>query len=84
MKQLITGVALLVLTLTTYAQSTLQKRLDSLTAAYEQNGYHGVILVAKGSQILYEKGYGLANFEKKIKKKHKKLKATLILHCFMR
>lgn len=67
MKKLISGVALLVLTLTTFAQSTLQKRLDSLTAAYEQNGYHGVVLVARGNEVLYEKGYGLANFEKKIK-----------------
>jgi CubicO group peptidase (beta-lactamase class C family) len=66
MKKLISGFVFVALTLTVYAQSALQKRLDSLTAAYEQNGYHGVILVAKGNTVLYEKGYGLANFEKKI------------------
>lgn len=49
------------------AQNSLQKRLDSLTSAYEATGYHGVILIANGENILYEKGYGLANFEKKIK-----------------
>jgi CubicO group peptidase (beta-lactamase class C family) len=30
-------------------------------------GYHGVILVARGNQVLYEKGYGYANFEEKIR-----------------
>lgn len=41
-----------------FAQLPLQKRLDSLTLAYEQNGYHGVILVAKGTDILYKKATG--------------------------
>jgi CubicO group peptidase (beta-lactamase class C family) len=50
-----------------WSQPNLQNRFDSLTAAYEQNGYHGVILVAKGDQILYEKGYGYAHFDQKIK-----------------
>jgi CubicO group peptidase (beta-lactamase class C family) len=67
MKKLISGFAFLALTLITHAQPALLMRLDSLTAAYEQNGYHGVILVAKGNEVLYEKGYGLANFENKIK-----------------
>jgi CubicO group peptidase (beta-lactamase class C family) len=49
------------------AQTSLQKRLDSLTTSYEQNGYHGVILVAKGDEVLYQKGYGLANIDKNIK-----------------
>ncbi|HEY0751891.1 MAG TPA: serine hydrolase domain-containing protein, partial [Chitinophagaceae bacterium] len=49
------------------AQSPLIKKLDSLTAAYETNGYHGVIRVAKGDDLIYEKAYGFANFEKKIK-----------------
>lgn len=40
---------------------------DSLTKAYEQAGFHGVVLVAKDNQVLYEKGYGYANFEQKIK-----------------
>src|SRR5688500_5038609 len=48
-------------------QTTLTHRFDSLTAEYEKAGYHGVIQVANGDQVLYEKGYGLANFEKKIK-----------------
>ena len=67
MRKLTTALAILTLTLTLQAQSPLQKRLDSLTAAYEENGYHGVILVAKGNEVLYEKGYGLANFDQKIK-----------------
>ena len=50
----------------TQAQSPIIKRLDSLTEAYAANGYHGVIRVAKDGNPLYEKGYGLANFEKKI------------------
>ena len=49
------------------AQSTLTRQLDSLTRVYEMNNYHGVILVAKGDKILYQKGYGYANFEKHIK-----------------
>jgi CubicO group peptidase (beta-lactamase class C family) len=53
--------------LSALAQTDLTRRLDSLTAAYEANGFHGVILVAKGDKVLYEKGYGLANFDKKIK-----------------
>lgn len=40
---------------------------DSLAKVYEANGFHGVILVANADKVLYEKGYGLANFEKKIK-----------------
>lgn len=50
-----------------FAQDAVSKRLDSLTSEYEQNGYHGVILVAKGDKILFQKPYGYANFEKKIK-----------------
>ncbi len=49
------------------AQTSLTARFDSLTAAYEKNGYHGVVLVAKGNEVLYEKGYGYANFEQKIR-----------------
>lgn len=48
------------------AQTSLEKTLDSLTAAYGSAGFHGVILVARGDRVLYEKGYGLANFEKKV------------------
>jgi CubicO group peptidase (beta-lactamase class C family) len=56
----------LVLSVVASAQPGLKARFDSLTAAYEASGYHGVILVAKGDSILYNDGYGLANFEKKI------------------
>jgi CubicO group peptidase (beta-lactamase class C family) len=49
------------------AQPGLKKTLDSLSQAYEKAGLHGVILVAKGDQVLYETGYGYANFEKKIR-----------------
>ena len=50
----------------TNAQS-LQIKLDSLTKAYEDNGYPGVILLAKGDSIIYENAYGYADVDKKIK-----------------
>jgi len=49
------------------AQTGLARTFDSLTAIYEKNNFHGVILVAKGDNILYQKAYGYANFQKKIK-----------------
>ncbi|RYZ54425.1 MAG: class A beta-lactamase-related serine hydrolase [Chitinophagaceae bacterium] len=56
--------ALLLLTGNLFAQqASPQTRFDSLAKAYEQAGYHGVILVANKGTVLYEKGYGLANFE---------------------
>lgn len=66
MRNLLFTIALL-LHLGAIAQNSLVQRLDSLTAAYEANGFHGVVLVAKENQVLYEKAYGLANFDKKIK-----------------
>jgi CubicO group peptidase (beta-lactamase class C family) len=66
MKRIFAVVAL-TCSLHTYAQSGLQQRLDSLTTAYEANGFQGVIRIAKGNQLLYEKGYGLANREKNIR-----------------
>src|SRR5215217_7728381 len=67
MKKLIGSIAVFLTSLGIQAQTSLEERLDSLTSQYEQNGYHGVILVAKGNTVLYEKGYGLANFDKKIR-----------------
>ncbi len=55
------------ISIATVAQPGLKQTLDSLTQAYEKAGLHGVILVAKGEQVLYERGYGYANFEKKIR-----------------
>ncbi|HET9747355.1 MAG TPA: serine hydrolase domain-containing protein [Chitinophagaceae bacterium] len=43
-----------------------KRLLDSLTNVYEANGYHGVIRIAKGDQLIYEKAYGFANLEKKL------------------
>jgi len=65
--RMFTLAAALLLQLCVVAQNNLVQRLDSLTAVYEANGYHGVVLVAKGDKVLYEKAYGLAHFEKKIK-----------------
>ena len=62
MKRIFAVVAL-ALSLGTFAQSGLQYRLDSLTAAYEANGFQGVIRIANSNHLLYEKGYGLANRE---------------------
>lgn len=58
------------------AQTPLTKKLDSLTAAYETQGYHGVIRVAKGEDVIFEKAYGLANFEKGIKQTPSTLSKT--------
>ena len=55
----------LIAPLAVFAQTDLS-RFDSLTAVYEKNGYHGVIHVAKGNQVIYEKAYGYANFDRKI------------------
>ena len=59
-------ILVLLSSLVSAAQSNDTKRLDSLTNAYAANGYHGVVRVAKGDQLIYEKAFGLANFEKKI------------------
>ena len=65
MKKIIFGLILFSSNFAT-AQNGQTAKFDSLTHAYEKNGYHGVVLVAKDDQILYEKAYGLANFEKQI------------------
>lgn len=44
-----------------------QQNLESIVKAYEKVGYHGTILVAKGDQILYQRGYGFANQSSGIK-----------------
>lgn len=59
-------IILLASSLVTVAQTKETILLDSLTKSYEANGYHGVIRIAKGNQLIYEKAYGFANFEKKI------------------
>jgi CubicO group peptidase (beta-lactamase class C family) len=56
----------LIISCTVFSQESSIKKLDSLTGVYEKLGYSGTILVAKGDHILYQKGYGYANFEKKI------------------
>ena len=52
--------------LVSIAQTKETISLDSLTSIYEASGFHGVIRIAKGDQLIYEKAYGYANFEKKI------------------
>ena len=41
-------------------------RLDSVMRAAEANGFSGVVRIAKNGNVLLEKGYGLANREKRI------------------
>lgn len=65
MKQILLS-ALLLLSLLGRSQPPLAQRLDSLTQAYAENGFHGVILVAKNNQVLFEKGYGYANFDRRL------------------
>jgi CubicO group peptidase (beta-lactamase class C family) len=52
-----------------YAQSSLTRRLDSLTKVYEENGYNGVIRISKDNKLIYERGYGFANFDRHIRNK---------------
>ena len=60
-------VGLFLLSNISLGQEQIVKKLDSLTNVYESNNYHGVVLVAKGGAILYQRGYGYAHFEKRIK-----------------
>jgi CubicO group peptidase (beta-lactamase class C family) len=57
---------LLTLASTINAQSLIE-RFDSLTHAYSEKKFQGVILVAKGDSIIYNKAWGYADFEKKTK-----------------
>lgn len=46
----------------------LEAAIDALAAPYERAGmFNGVVLVAKGDQILLQKGYGDANYEHRIR-----------------
>ena len=46
------------------AESALETRIDSLVNPYLSAGmFSGVILVAEGEKILFQKGYGNANYE---------------------
>lgn len=46
------------------AESALEARIDSLVYPYLRAGmFNGVILVAEGEEILFQKGYGNANYE---------------------
>src|SRR5512138_1962234 len=57
---------LLVFASTTNGQN-LVNRFDSLTLAYTTNNFQGVVLVAKGESIIYNKAWGYADFENKNK-----------------
>ncbi|HEX5653733.1 MAG TPA: serine hydrolase domain-containing protein, partial [Chitinophagaceae bacterium] len=48
------------------AQKSLITRLDSLSAAYYQQNFQGVVLVARGDSILYQHAFGYADIDKKI------------------
>ncbi len=50
-------------------QKSLLRSLDSLTDIYEKNGYSGVVRVANGDRLIFEKGYGSANIDKGIQNK---------------
>ncbi len=41
----------------------IQDRLNQLLSTYESWGFSGTVLVARGSTIIFEKGYGYANRE---------------------
>ncbi len=47
--------------------SSLQKKIDEYIAPYlEMGSFSGVILVAQGEKILFNKGFGYADFEQRI------------------
>jgi CubicO group peptidase (beta-lactamase class C family) len=46
-------------------QTTLQKIDSILKIAYEKGAINGTLLIAKEGEIVFEKSYGLADFEKK-------------------
>src|SRR5215218_3975935 len=49
------------------ATSTTAARLDEyLTARTEMGGFSGAVLVAKGDQVLFRKGYGYADVDRRI------------------
>lgn len=68
---------LLLITFQATAQyPNLLNRLDSLSEAYDKNNFPGVILVAKGENIIYNKAWGYADIDKKIKLSTKSLFKT--------
>ena len=41
----------------------IQRRLSELLSAYQDWGFSGTVLVARGSKVIFEEGYGYANRE---------------------
>lgn len=64
MKHLLTAFLLqLVTTVVVMGTGTVQQ-IDSLMRLYhEHNNFHGTVLVAKNSEMVFSRGYGLANME---------------------
>jgi len=51
----------------TLAKEDIQSKIDEYICAYEEiNWFSGAILVAKDSKVLFEKGYGKADYENNI------------------
>ena len=62
---LYSAITLLGLTVPAAAQD-IASRADSILRAAESRGFSGVVLVKKDGRVVIEKGYGLANRERKI------------------
>lgn len=56
----------LILPATSFSQNLAQKADELMTAYTEQHLFSGAVLIAKDGNIIFEKGYGLANQEKNI------------------
>jgi CubicO group peptidase (beta-lactamase class C family) len=66
MKQLFTAAFSLVLLQTACAQNIADK-MDELVSAYsKQNRFNGTVLVARGGNVVFAKGYGFRNADQKI------------------
>lgn len=72
MKKIITMICLLIVGCTSFGQANshkeLKRKLDQLFESYTQyNRFIGNVLISKGDEIIYQKSFGYADFEKKTK-----------------
>ncbi len=65
MKPIYIGLLLTTLWSSFLTAQPLKLRLDSLSLAYAEKNVPGVILIARGEEIIYEKAWGLADMETK-------------------
>ena len=57
-------------------QDVLKQRLDSLTQEYQNANFHGVIIISKNDELIYENAFGFADLDKRIRMTPDKLFKT--------